>query len=113
VVRDASTGKERMMASLEEEIAAILVDCYGEEEERAAWEVAFADGVAVPFRASLLGMPVEVQGFRVNNAGVLQCQVIREKRQHWVGIEDLDEDGLPEDFRQVLKLYRAWAGGEY
>ena len=48
------------MASLEKEIEAILVDCCGEEEERAAWEVAFTGGVAVPFSASLLGMPVEV-----------------------------------------------------
>ena len=101
------------MASLQEEIEAILVDCYGEEEERGAWEVAFTGGVAVRFHASLLGMPVEVQGFRINDAGVLQCLVIREKRQRWVGIEDLDEEGLPEDFQHVLKLYRAWAGGEY
>src|SRR5436190_1116033 len=100
------------MASVEEEIEATLVDCYGEEEERAAWEVAFAGGVAVPFPASLLGMPVEVQGFRVNSAGCPQCLVIREKRQRWVGVEDLDEEGLPEDFQHVLKLYGAWAGGD-
>jgi hypothetical protein len=100
------------MASLQEEIEAILVDCYGEEEERAAWEVAFTDGVAVPFSASLLGMPVEVQGFRINDASVVQCLVVREKRQRSVGIEDLDEEGLPEDFQHVLKLHRAWAGGD-
>ena len=101
------------MESIEEEIEALFVDCYTEEEERSAWEVAFTDGVAVPFSASVLGMPVEVQGFRVNDAGSPQCLVIREKRQRWVGIEDLDEKGLPEDFQHVLKLYRAWAGGEY
>ena len=78
-----------------------------------AWEVAFTDGVTVPFDASLLGVPVEVQGIRVNSANVLQCLVEREKRQRWVGMEDLDEEGLPGEFRHLLTLYRAWVEGAY
>jgi hypothetical protein len=99
------------MPSLWEEIEAILVDCYGEDEQWSAWEVAFTDGVTVPFEASLLGAPVEVQGFRTNNANVLQCLAVREQRQRWVGIEDLDEEGLPEDFRHLLRLYWTWVEG--
>lgn len=101
------------MASLPEEIEEILVDCYGEHEEMSAWEVAFTDRVQVPFRGSLLGIPVEVQGFRVSDANALQCLVVREKRQRWVGVEDLDEEGLPEDCRHVLTLYRTWLEGGY
>jgi hypothetical protein len=101
------------MASLREEIEEILVDCSGEDEQWSAWEVAFTDGVAVPFGASLLGASVEVQGFRLNNVNVLQCLVVREKRQRWVGIEDLDEEGLPEDFQHLLTLYRTWVEGGY
>ena len=101
------------MASLEEEIDEILVDCYGEEEQMAGWEVAFTDGVEVPFSASLLGIPVTVQGFRVNNGNTLQCHVLREEKQRWVGVEDLDVEGFPADFRHLLKLYRAWTKGGY
>jgi hypothetical protein len=61
------------MASLREEIEEILVDCYGEGEQMSAWEVAFTDGVAVPLGASLPGVPVEVQGFRINNANLLSA----------------------------------------
>ena len=101
------------MASKREEIEEILVDCYDEEEQISAWEVAFTDDVAVPFQATLLGIPVEVQGFRANNANALQCQVLRDKKQRWVGVEDLDEESLPPDCRRVLTLYCAWIDGDY
>lgn len=103
---------ERGVASVREEIEEILVDCYGEHEEASAWEVAFTDGAQVPFGASLLGMPVEVRGFRISNANVLQCLVVREKHLRWVGVEGLDEEG-PEEFRHVLALYRMWMDGGY
>lgn len=101
------------MADMRDEIDELLVDCYGEDEQMAGWECAFTDGVAVPFGATLLGMAVEVQGFRVNRANTLQCQVRREKQQRWVGIEDLDEESLPVDCRHLLKLYCAWTTGNY
>lgn len=101
------------MTSLREAIEEILVDSYGEDEQWSAWEVAFTDEVTAPFAATLLGMPVEVQGFRLNKVNVLQCRVVREGRQRWVGIEDLDEESLPEDFRHLLTLYRAWVEGSY
>jgi hypothetical protein len=101
------------MAGIREQIDEIMVDCYSEDEQRSAWEVAFTDNVKVPFQASLLDMPVTVQGFRVNNAGCPQCQVLREKKQRWVGVEDLGEESLPSDCRHVLKLYCAWVDGDY
>ena len=98
-----------------EEIEEILVDSYGEYEQMASWEVAFTDGVEVPFQASLLGVPVEVTQFQVSDANVLQCLVTRKKenRQRWIGVEDLDDENLPEDCRHLLTLYRAWLGGDY
>lgn len=38
--------------AMREEIEEILVDSYGEDEQAEAWEVAFQDEVAVPFKAS-------------------------------------------------------------
>jgi len=107
------------MATIREEIEELMVDCYSEDEEMSAWDVAFTDGVEVPFRASLLGIPVQVQGFRVNDANAVQCQVVRESQEgkgtkpRWIGVEDLDEEGLPDDFRHVMTLFRAWVEGDY
>jgi hypothetical protein len=98
---------------MREEIDEILTDSYGEYEQASSWEVAFSDSASVPFSAALLGMPVEVQGFRINNANSIQCQVQSKKAQRWIGVEDLDEEGLPEDFQHVLKLYQAWVAGNY
>ena len=96
-----------------EEIEELLVDCYNEDEQRAAWEVAFTEGVAVPFRATLLGMPVEVGAFRVNDANAVQCQVKREDKQRWVGVDDLDEAELPAEMQPLLNIYHAWLEGDY
>ena len=101
------------MPSVQEEIEDILVDCYDEFEQMSAWEVAFTESVAVPFAATLLGTSVQVQGFRANGANALQCQVVRGDKQRWLGVEDLDEEGLPTDCLHLLTLYHAWVAGEY
>jgi hypothetical protein len=105
--------EDKFMPTPADEIDGILVDCYDEYEQMAAWEVAFSDGVEVPFRATLLGIPVEVVGFRVNGSNTVQCQVIREDKQRWVSVEDLDEEGLPADIRHLLSLYHTWLEGDY
>ena len=103
----------KMDKSIREEIEEILVDTYGEDEEAAAWGVAFDDGVEVPFSATLLGVPVQVTGFRAADSGAIQCEVVRDKRKRWIGVEELDEEELPEDMAHVLGLYRAWIEGAY
>ena len=95
----------------EEEIEAILVDTYSDDEADASWGAAFEDDVAVPFDATLVGTPVTVLGFRTANSGTIQCRVRRESRERWVSVEDLDEKGLPEDMGHLLSLYRYWKGG--
>lgn len=95
------------MSAIRDEIEEIMVDCYDEYEQMSAWDVAFSDGVHTPFRASLLGMPVEVSAFRVNDANTVQCQVKSAEKQRWIGIEDLDEEGLPADMQRLLTLYHA------
>jgi len=103
------------MASIRDEIDEILVDTYGEYEQMSAWDCAFSEGAEIPFRASLLGMPVEVKEFRISDSNVLQCLVVREKekRERWIAVEDLDEEKLPEEFGHILGLYRAWLAGNY
>ena len=102
------------MSTLRDGIENILMDCYSEEEQESAWGVAFED-VEVPFPATLLGVPIAVQGFRVNDAGTPQCLVVRDSPPHqrWVGVEDLDDENLPDEFSHVLTLYRAWLSGGY
>jgi hypothetical protein len=101
------------MPSKREQIEDILVDCSDKYERMSAWEYEFNDNVTVPFQATLLDIPVEVQGFRANDADSIQCQVSREKKQRWVGVEGLDEESLPEDCLRVFKLYSAWIERNY
>jgi hypothetical protein len=103
------------MANLREEIDEILVDAYGEYEQMSSWEVAFTDGVDVPFSASLLGGPVEVKAFQISDTNALKCLVVREKekRERWIAIEELDDAPLPEAYGHLLSLYRAWLEGNY
>ena len=101
------------MPTRREEIEEIIVDCHDEDEQMYAWLMAFCDDVNLPFQATLLGMPIEVTDFRVNDANTIQCQVLRENKRRWVGVEDLDEEGLPADMNHVLTLYHAWLAGDY
>ena len=94
------------------EIEEILVDTYSEDEAMAAWEVTFQDDISTPFEATLLGDPVAVTAFRLSRSQAIQCHVRRENRERWVGVEDLDDESLPEDMRHVLGLYRYWSGEE-
>jgi len=101
------------MPTPREEIEEILVDAYGEYEQTAAWEVTFMEAAPVPFRAVLLGMTIEVVGFRISKADTLQCEVVRQGKQRWLEIEALDDDGLPAEMQHLLSLYRVWQNGEH
>lgn len=94
------------------EIEEILVDTYSEDEAMAAWEVAFQDGIATPFEASLMGDLVTVMDFRLSRSNAIQCHIRRLEKERWIGVEDLDEEGLSEDMLHVLDLYRYWKGGQ-
>ncbi len=101
------------MPTPREETERILVDTYGEWEETASWEVAFTDEIQVPFPAAVLGMPVEVAGFRLSQSDAMQCLVIHSDKQRWMAVEDLDDEGLPADAQHLLALYRTWQTGDY
>lgn len=108
-----SKKKPEDAAALRAEIEELLVDTYSEDEQAAAWEVAFSDGVTVPFSATLLGAPITVRAFRLADSNAIQCLVVRDKREKWIGVEDMDAEGLPDDMIHVLQMYRAWVEGNY
>ena len=54
-----------------DEIDEILTDAYGEYEQMSAWENTFLEQVETPFRANLLGSPVQVLTFK--SAPVTRC----------------------------------------
>ncbi len=106
------------------EIEEILVDTYTQDEAMASWEVAFQDGIVAPFEATLLADPITVTGFRLSRTNAMQCHIRRESREQkqsrdqkesrerWIGVEDLDEESLPEDMEHILDLFRYWGGGD-
>ncbi len=96
-----------------DEIDEILTDAYGEYEQMSAWENTFLEQVETPFRANLLGSPVQVLGFQVGASDTLQCKVQAKGKERWIGVEDLDEEGLPEDFAHYYDLYVSWLEGGY
>ena len=123
-----------------ERIEEILVDTYDEYEQASAWEVAFQDDVQTPFRASLFGVSVEVQGFQAGDDSALQCLAVGEGRKRWVGVGDLDpkvsrmtsrtssactEPGWPEATKEEMTQWREtthrdlppcgtpWSGGQW
>lgn len=100
-------------AETRERIEEILTDTYDEYEQLSAWEVTFQDEVQTPFPAALFGGAVEVQGFQVGDSDALQCLVVGQGQKRWIGIEDLDPKGLPDDFADILGLYQAWLAGDY
>ena len=100
-------------AETRERIEEILTDTYDEYEQLSAWEVTFQDEVETPFPAALFGAPVEVQGFQVGDEGTLQCLVVGQGQKRWIGIEDMDPKGLPDDFADILGLYQSWQTGDY
>ncbi len=99
--------------SKREEIEEILTDAYGEYEQMSAWENTFLEQVETPFKANLMGSPVEVLGFQVGASDTLQCEVKAKGKQRWIAVEDLDEEGLPEDAAHYLDLYQSWLEGGY
>ncbi len=100
-------------AETRERIEEILTDTYDEYEQLSAWEVAFQDEVQTPFPATLSGTAVEVQGFQAEDEGTLQCLVVGQGKKRWIGIEDLDPKGLPDDFADILGLYQIWLSQDY
>lgn len=96
-----------------ERIEEILTDTYDDFEQLSAWEVTFQDEVQTPFPAFLSGAPTEVQGFQAGDNGALQCLVAGKSGKRWVGLEDLDPKGLPDDFADLLDLYQTWQSGDY
>ena len=100
-------------AETRERIEEILTDTYDEYEQLSAWEVTFQDEVETPFPATLFGAPVEVQGFQAGDSDALQCLVVGQGQKRWIGIEDLDPKGLPDDFADILGLYQTWLAGDY
>lgn len=96
-----------------ERIEEILTDTYDEYEQLSAWEVTFQDEVQTPFSAALFGADVEVQGFQAGDNGALQCLAVGQGQSRWIGLEDLDPKGLPDDFADILGLYQAWLAGDY
>ncbi len=100
-------------SSMAAEIEAIVVDCYDDGEVMASWEITFQDNVKVPFEATLLGLPVTVTEFRANSSDVLLCRVTNGNKKRWIGVEDLDEEGIPDDMQRYLALFNAWNEGDY
>ncbi len=98
------------IAELDDLVAEIVVDAYGDDEQHVAFHELFSSEVATPVVATVLGLTVEVIGFDYHDArhGVMAtCR--RDKVTHELGAADVI---FPPDSTAawVQAAYRRWLG---
>jgi hypothetical protein len=104
------TKKERVLVDLDELVADITMDAYGDDEQLTAFFEVFASEVRTPAAATVLGTELEVLGF--DYVDVRQGIVARVRRQgaeQDVHVADLI---FPSDSvaARVQAAYRRWLG---
>ena len=101
--------KKPSPAQLEELIDEATIDCFGEDEEHTGLLTMIEEHVVCPFRAKVIGEPVEVTGFRWPDSGhglLAICQ--RNEKTHPVDIDSLEWiEPLPEGYEWIA-AYQAW-----
>lgn len=87
-------------------IEEMLVDCYGEDEQRGAFLTYMQDNVPVPFQATIVGETTQVIGFDGEATRILAyCE--RNGKRYKVDVLDLE---LPQKTtgRKWIEVYRYW-----
>jgi hypothetical protein len=96
-------------AQLEELIDEATIDCFGEDEQHTGLLTMIEEYVTCPFRAKVIGEPVEVTGFRGPDSGHGLLAVCRRNgKTHRVNIDSLEWiEPLPEG-HEWIAAYQAW-----
>lgn len=85
-----------------------IVDCYGEEEQLGGFTTVIQNDLAVPFKTTVLGVAVTVEGISLNESGVVAVCVRGGHRQA-ISIVDLPLPDPPPAGSEWIAAYRRWA----
>jgi hypothetical protein len=99
---------------IREIIEFVSTDAYTDDEVMEGWGVALDDAATLPFQGTALGKPVTLLAFDSDGQHGIRCQIqAKGIGKRWVGVGTLDLASLPEEVREVLEAFEAWAGGHY
>jgi len=100
--------KKPSPAQLEELIDKATIDCYSEDEQHTGLLTMIEEHVVCPFRAKVIGEPVEVTGFQWPDSGLgLLAICLRKGNAHLVDIDSLEWiEPLPEGYEWILAYLR-------
>ena len=100
---------KKQIAAIEKLIDDIIVDCYGEDEQLSAFEVAINDAIDEYVKAFHLGEAVylvEVNFDKGLNAG-LRAKITRQRKEFKVALLDLEiEETEEEELHRLVEAYK-------
>ena len=105
--RRRTLGKARLRELIEEAI----VDAYGESEQIVGFHTAIDDHLALPFKTTLLGMPVTVRGVDLTERGEIVAICMRGRLRQAIPILDLVLPSPAPAGAEWIEAYRHWVRG--
>jgi hypothetical protein len=95
-------------ARLKEMIEQATVDAYSESEQITGWFTMIDENLAVPFETTLLGVPVTVERFDLNQSEQIVAVCRRGPSRQSLPILDLPLPTPPPDGAEWIEAYRRW-----
>ncbi len=102
----------RTNPQLDELIAQITIDCYGDDEALMGFEDTFQQAGCLPCPATAIGEDIEVLSIGTSNGRqelIATCQ--RSGRHHQIAVLDIDINA-DHPASRLLAAYRRWTGAE-
>lgn len=95
-------------AQLDALIADATTDAYDESEQRIGFYAAIMDNLAVPFKTTVLGIPVVVENLRISAAEQLVAICRRGARRQRIGVLELPLPKPAPEGAEWVEAYRRW-----
>jgi len=110
--RKGNTSPARLSrARLDELVAEAIVDCYDESEQATGLYTMIADNLALPFAATVLGVPVTVERVQLTPRDEIVAVCRRAGIRQTVPLLDLPLPSPRPAGIEWIAAYRHWLGG--
>jgi hypothetical protein len=87
-----------------------IADCYNESEQTTGWFTVIEDNLAVPFEATVLGVPVTVERIELSRSEQIVAVCRRGRERQSLPILDLPLPTPPPGGAEWIEAYRRWCG---
>jgi hypothetical protein len=96
---------------LERLVEEVIVDAYGDSEQRTAFLTVLQDGLELPFETVVLDVPVTVEGVEMTSAEEIVAICRRGRERQPLPILDLPLHSPRPVGAEWIEAYRRWARG--